>query len=169
MRHFCSCVKYLVEHFLCVREKTVFYVRMTVNLMPFVCYEYVQMHVLILCTPTLCDMLLCHVCSHPPYAWDSHRVVVVVGVFQDLILVFWGISYDFCEVLILLFDLIFVFLLPFSSHIVLETLFRECRPPFHFSSQKHHAFFFSVHAHIQANTLRNLLSPTCIIPTLSHP
>lgn len=87
-------------------RETVYYVRMTVNLMPFVCYEYVQMHVLILCTPTLCDMLLCHVCSHPPYAWDSHRVIVVVGVCQDLILVFWGSSYDFCEVLILLFDLI---------------------------------------------------------------
>lgn len=29
--------------------------------------------------PTLCDVLLCHVtCLHPPEAWDSHHVVVVI-------------------------------------------------------------------------------------------
>lgn len=47
--------------------------------------------------PTLCDVLLCHVmCSHPPWAWDSHHVVVVVGVCQEVKLfqLFWGSSYD---------------------------------------------------------------------------
>lgn len=53
--------------------------------------------------PTQCDVLTCHVsCSHPPQAWDSHRVVV--GVCQEVQL-FLGSSYDFVRFLCYLFDI----------------------------------------------------------------
>lgn len=106
---------------------------MIVNLMLFLCvyYKNVQLHVLILCTsPTLCDVLLCHVtCSHPPKAWDSHHVVVVgccrrvSGSFSCFDF-FQGSSYDFVR---FIFYLHFFVTIP--SSIASETMFRECYPP----------------------------------------
>lgn len=75
------------------------------------------------------------------------------------------------EVLILLFDLILFSCYHFHL-IVLETLFRECRPPFHFSSQKHHFFFFFfyqfMHTYMQTHSEIYSLPPASFPPSAIH-
>lgn len=124
---------------------------MTVNLIPFVYCKDVQLHVLILCTPHpmwgYVLLLLCHVmCSHPPKAWDSHHVVVVVvGVCQEVISVFGK------AVMILWVLFIYLFSLPFPSSIALEFMFREYHPPSHFS-QKTTCFIINSCTHTHTHT-----------------
>lgn len=107
---------------------------------------------------TLCDVLLCHVmCSHPPRAWDSHLVVVlVVGVCQDVQLFqfFGGSCYDFVKFLIWFFCYHF-------HPALLQTLClgNATHPP---TFPKDHMLYIQF-------THRNLYPPMCLIPALSHP
>lgn len=107
--------------------------------------------------PTLCDVS--HVtCSHPPQAWDSHLVVVVVVGVSGSSVVLGGSRYDFVS-----FYLIF-----FCFH--LSLLQRICSgnaahaPTF---PKRNTCFISSTHTH--AHTHRHPYPPMCLIPTISHP
>lgn len=136
---------------------------MTVNLVLFlyVYYKNVQLHVLILCTPlpTLCDVLLCHVtCPHPPKAWDSHHVVVVVGCCRCVSGSFSCFSFSGKQFMIssgLYFYFIFFVTIP--SGIASETVFRECYPPSQLFPKPH--ALHSLHGHTHAK------NPKKCIPT----
>ncbi len=128
--------------------------------------------------PTLCDVLLCHVmCSHPPYwAWDSHHVVVVVGVFQEVQLFqFFGVAVMILWGFILFY---FISLLPFFHPASLEKLClgNAAHPP---TFPKNHMLYnqlMHTHTHTRADIYTHppaSFQPSTIhkvhIQKLSHP